>query len=47
MTQGTDEAIWPAAGEEIVQAGLLINKASLELENRMREVQRSHGNSYT
>lgn len=44
MTDRTDEAIWPAAGEEVVQAGLLIDKACLELQNRMREVRFSHKN---
>lgn len=41
---GTGEAIWPAAGEEVVQADLLIDKAGLELQNRMREGRLSHGN---
>lgn len=44
MTDRADEAIWPTAGEEIVQAGVLTDKARLELQNRSREVRLSHGN---
>lgn len=44
MTDRTGEDIWPSAGKEAVQAGLIIDKACLELQNRMREVRISHGN---
>lgn len=44
MTPWAVKAIRPTAGEKVVQAGLLIDEARLELQNRMREVRISHGN---
>lgn len=43
MTPGTSEAIWSSTDEEIVQARPQVDKAGLELQNRMRKIRCSHG----